>query len=270
MVENWLALHVTSNCQLQCKHCYCRNYISTTNDEIPLEFIKNLCEDFLSTEFPLREYSIILSGGESLLYSKFEQLYDLIRKFQDHVILSTNGIHIPKYIDVFDKNDGIQVSIDGDRETHDRIRGKGSYDKAIKALECLKEHGINHSIGFMLCRWNYHCIDHIIDLCKRYKCTMLNFGLYQPFTKSRHAVRYTEWLKAKEYASKHVKTLVTCVETGCVAGICGIAVTPDLNYWDCPRHQEIIGRYPQPIQTVIKKPEDMANPFGTCCKYLGW
>lgn len=270
MVENWLALHVTSNCQLRCKHCYCRNYISTTNDEIPLEFIKNLCEDFLSTEFPLREYSIILSGGEPLLYSKFEQLYDLIRKFQDHIILSTNGILISKYIDVFDKNDGIQVSIDGDRETHDRMRGKGSYDKAIKALECLKEHGINHSIGFMLCKLNFHCIDHILKLCKKYECSMLNFGLYQPFKNSRLNVRFTEWLKAKEYVNRHVKALVTCVETGCVAGIYGIAVTPNLNYWDCPRHQEVIGRYPQPIQTVIKKPEDMANPFGTCCKYLGW
>jgi len=184
--------------------------------------------------------------------------------------LSTNGILITKYIDVFEQNDGIMVSIDGDRTTHDRIRGKWSYDKAIKALECLKEHGINHSIGFMLCGWNFHCIDHIIELCKKYECTMLNFGLYQPFKKSRQAVRYTEWLKAKEYVSKRVKTLVTCVETGCVAGIYGVAVTPDLNYWDCPRHQKIIGRYPQSIQAIIKKPGEVMNPFDTCCRYLGW
>ncbi|MDI6811461.1 MAG: radical SAM protein [archaeon] len=104
MVENILALHVTSNCQLRCKHCYCGNYISTTN-EMSLEIIKNLCEDFLNREFPLRDYSIILSGGEPLVYSKFEQLCNLIRKFQDHVMLSTNGILIPKYVEmgVFDK-----------------------------------------------------------------------------------------------------------------------------------------------------------------------
>lgn len=269
MGENFLALHVTSNCQLRCKHCYCRNYISTTK-EIPLEITKNLCADFLSTEFPLREYGIILSGGEPLLYSKFEQLCNLIREFQGHVRLSTNGILVPKYIDVFDKNDGIQVSIDGDRETHDRIRGKGSYDKAIEALECLKEHGIRRSIGFALCKLNFHCIDHVIELCKKYECTMLNVELYQPFKNSNKTVKFTEWLKTKEYVSKSVKTLVTCVETGCVAGIYGIAVTPDLHYWDCPRHQEIIGRYPQPIRMVIKKSENMMNPFDTCCKYLGW
>ncbi len=271
MVEIFLALHVTSNCQLRCKHCYCQNY-TTASTEMPLEIIKNLCEDFLNTEFPLKEYSIILSGGEPLLYSKFEQLCDLVREYQDHIILSTNGIFIPKYVEmgVFDKKDGIQVSIDGDRETHDRIRGKSSYDKAIKALECLQEHGIKHSIGFMLCKWNFHCIDHIIELCKKYKCTILNFGLYQPFKNSSKTVRFTEWLKAKEYVSKYVKTLVTCVETGCVAGICGLAVTPDLNYWDCPRHQEVIGTYPTPIKEVLRRPEDIMNPFDTCCNFLGW
>lgn len=271
MIENFLALHVTSNCQLRCKHCYCGNSISTTN-EMPLEILENLCDDFLNTEFPLEDYSIILSGGEPLLYSKFEQLCDLVREFQDHIILSTNGVLIPKYVTegIFDTNDGIQVSIDGDRATQDRIRGKGSYSNAIKALECLQEQGIKHSIGFTLCRWNYHCIDHIIELCKRYECSMLNFGLYQPFKNSNRTIRFSEWLKAKENVSKSVKTFVTCIETGCVAGVCGIAVTPDLKYWDCPRHQEIIGRYPHPIRMVIKKSDKTMNPFDTCCKYLGW
>ena len=116
MVENFLALHVTSKCQLQCEHCYCRNYThANTSTEIPLKIIRNLCEDFFSTEFPSKEYSIILTGGEPLLYSKFEQLSNLVREFQSHLRLSTNGILIPKYIDVFDKNDRIMVSIDGDR-----------------------------------------------------------------------------------------------------------------------------------------------------------
>jgi len=100
----------------------------------------------------------------------------------------------------------------------------------------------------------------------------LNVELYQSFKKTRLIVRFTEWLKAKEYVSKCVKTHVKCVETGCVAGICGIAVTPDLNYWDCPRHQEIMGKYPQPIREVLRRPEDkdIMNPFDTCCKYIGW
>jgi len=99
----------------------------------------------------------------------------------------------------------------------------------------------------------------------------MNFMPYQSFNeKSNKTVRFTEWVKTKEYMSKRIKTLVTSVETGCVAGIYGIAVTPDLNYWDCPRHQEIVGKYPQPIREVLRKTEDMMNPFGTCCNHLEW
>jgi MoaA/NifB/PqqE/SkfB family radical SAM enzyme len=110
---------------------------------MPLEILKDLCADFMSTEFPLKEYGRILSGGEPLLYSKFEQLCDLVREFQDHVILSTNGILIPEYVEqgVFEKKDGIQVSVDGDERTHDFIRGKGSYVAAVNALNMLDEHG---------------------------------------------------------------------------------------------------------------------------------
>jgi len=61
-------------------------------------------------------------------------------------------------------------------------------------------------------------------------------------------------VKSKKYVSKYVKMHVKCVETECMAGICGIAVTPDLNYWDCPRHQEIIEKYPRPIKEVLRRP----------------
>ena len=81
-------------------------------------------------------------------------------------------------------------------------------------------------------------------------------------------IRFREWLKAKEYVNKHAKTLITCLETGCIAGIYGICVLPDLYYWDCLRHQEIMGKYPQPIRDVLRD-EDMMNPFDTCCKYIG-
>ena len=36
----------------------------------------------------------------------------------------------------------IQLSLDGTKEIHDEIRGKGSYDKAIKTFNRLKPLGI--------------------------------------------------------------------------------------------------------------------------------
>jgi len=37
-----------------------------------------------------------------------------------------------------------------------------------------------------------------------------------------------------------------------------------LYYWDCPRRQAIMGRYPQPIKEVLRRPEDIINSFDTC------
>ena len=266
-MENWLNLYVTSSCQLSCRQCYFRRY-DGGKGEIPLKIVAMICEDFLSTEFPLDGYTIILGGGEPTMYSDFESLCNLIRDFQGRVVMSTNGILIPKYIELLEPWDGVQVSIDGDKKTHDRIRGKDSYDKAIKALEMLQEYDIGRSIGFTLMRDNMHCIDHVIELCRKFGCSILNITLFQPFGESENAVRFTEWLRLKEYARKFVNVPITCVETGCVAGVCGIAVTPDLRYWDCPRNQEVLGRFPQPISSVLK--EGVRNPFDTCCRYLRW
>ncbi len=36
------------------------------------------------------------------------------------------------------------MSVDGDEKAHDFIRGRGSYEKAVKALKLLNEYKIRH------------------------------------------------------------------------------------------------------------------------------
>ena len=160
MPQNFLNPHIVDFYQLDCKHCY----LKKGKGAMPLDMLRAFSEDFLQIDFPLPRSDLILSGGEPLLHPKFVEACNIIRKLKGNITMSTNGILIPKFIHTFQRNNGIQVSIDGDRKTHDRIRGKGSYDKAIEALENLREDGIRHSIGFMVCRKNFYCIDHIIEL----------------------------------------------------------------------------------------------------------
>ncbi|MDD3136188.1 MAG: hypothetical protein PHF64_06775, partial [Methanoregula sp.] len=49
-----------------------------------------------------------------------------------------------------------QVSVDGDKVTHDFIRGDGSYEKAVQALNILRENNIPHSISFTINKQNVH------------------------------------------------------------------------------------------------------------------
>nr|WP_276624047.1 radical SAM protein [Methermicoccus shengliensis] len=216
-------------CQLNCGHCYLKKGDSV----MPLDMIKNICIDFLKTRLPLHRTEIVLSGGDPLLHPNFAEICELVRKLNGNIRLSTNGILIPKYIHVFRKQDGVQVSVDGNEEVHDYIRGEGSYQKTVKALHLLDENGINHSIGFTLNRLNLECIDHIIDLCIETGCRMLNLNLYQPIRNSLklEPVTFKKWLKVREYAIKKAEKEgiyipKLCIERGCIAGVLGLSVLP--------------------------------------------
>lgn len=244
---------------------------------MPLDMLRAICEDFLKTGFPLSQSRIILSGGDPLLHPGFVGVCGTVRKLNGRVTLSTNGILIPKYIHTFHKNDGIQVSVDGNEEVHDYIRGEGSYQKAVKALHLLDENGINHGVGFTLNRLNLKCVDHVIDLCIDTGSRTLNLNLYQPLYNHLEAVTFKKWLEIRGYAIKRAEKEgiyipTSCIEKGCIAGVLGISVLPDGTYWDCSRNQMIIGNYPQKIEEALfwenivdEKPRDQ---FETCCRRL--
>lgn len=61
----------------------------------------------------------------------------------------------------------VQVSIDGARETHERIRGRGSYDRAVEGLACLVKAGIPAYISFTAHRGNYRDFPDVARLGRR-------------------------------------------------------------------------------------------------------
>lgn len=224
---------------------------------MPLDMIRNICNDFHQAGFPLPHSNIILSGGDPLLHPQFDKVCDIVRNSVGYVTLSTNGILIPHYIRTFRSNDSIQVSVDGDSITHDFIRGKGSYEKAVQGLKILQENGIKHSISFTINKQNERCIDPIIDLCVETESYLLNFNLYQPIQNNcLDPITFNRWITLKRYVKEKLekhRIIVsdTCVEKGCIAGILGISVLPDGTYWDCSRNQMSLGTYPQKIKNVL-------------------
>lgn len=241
-----------------------------------LDMFKRLCQDFIDTPHPIKEIDIIMSGGEPLTHPEFPEFVKYLRSIGHDIRLSSNGLLIPEYIHLFQKRDGIQVSIDGDQETHDHIRGKGVYDHAVNALRMLNEANIDHSVTMALCQENIHCINSIIDLCKDTGTHTFNITLFQPHPGTTlKPLHYSEWVditnKVKlEHPDMHIPT--TCIQKGCIAGILGLSVLPDGTYWDCSRNQEVIGKYPEPISKCLHQEhidnKSVQNPFDTCCKNI--
>ncbi len=276
-LRRFFDIHLVDYCQLNCKHCY----LTKRSNTMPLSMFKRICEDFLSIQHPIKDIDIVLSGGEPLLHPEFPKIVEHLRSIMQPVRLSSNGLLIPKYISLFERQDGdgIQISVDGDQHTHDFIRGEGTYDRAINALYLLYEKSIPHSITFVLCKENSHCIGSLIKVCRQTGTKNLNIVQFNPFANTGLTqVTFDKWINLRERARKEAPDLhipPICAEYGCIGGILGISVLPDGTYWDCSQNQQVIGKFPTPIHSCLFwdyiRNTRSRDQFKTCkCKCKKW
>jgi len=159
---------ITYACNSRCQMC---NIWQIKNPPLlSLEAIKNL-----STKIKY----INLTGGEPFLHPRIVDIVKLIKAKnpQAQIIISTNGLATElirktmAQIYKIDKKIGVRVSIDGLKETHNKIRGVDNmYEKAMETIRALKEIGIkNLGISFTIMENNAFEIKDVYNLAKKEK-----------------------------------------------------------------------------------------------------
>jgi uncharacterized protein len=149
---NNLYLHITTNCNLTCSHCYSYNGDEIKNTHLSPEVIMRIITDTTSLTFR----KIIFTGGEPLLFHDFEQLLDELKNLRSKKKLPTlvlrtnlssnlNSTLIDKINSVFDQ---IIISIDGSEEIHDKQRGKGAYQRTMNNLALFDAKTIEKKLSF--------------------------------------------------------------------------------------------------------------------------
>jgi radical SAM protein with 4Fe4S-binding SPASM domain len=144
----YLLFNITDKCNLECKHCYLGKSGST---EIGIDLIEKAVSNFAR----MGGMKLMISGGEPLLHSKFWELMEVLKSCELRIVILSNGTlvndsaarKLSGYVDE------VQISIDGIR-SHDIIRGRNTYDKAIAGVRALKNHNIPVSIATMVHRCN--------------------------------------------------------------------------------------------------------------------
>ncbi len=155
-------LELTRACNLKCIHCLNNSGIKQ-KDELTKEDLLKLIKNFSSHGVQ----EIRFTGGEPLL---FNGIYDLIRFATEEGIctsLGTNGTLVTKEVAKKLKESGLKkvvVSIDGNKKTHDKIRGKKNYQKAMKGLKYLQKNGINVRVNSVIMKSN---MEDVIKLAKK-------------------------------------------------------------------------------------------------------
>lgn len=163
----WATLYPNYHCNFRCRHCYGKygdNYGSKKTDGSILDIEKY---DFILKK--LKQYNcryLSLLGGEPMLH---DEIGTIIRSGRDagmEVSMVTNGsLFERKYDDV--KNSSIlTVSIDGDKEPNDFLRGKGAYERSLRAVKKIKKSGISVHISATVYRKSIREIDRLFDFAK--------------------------------------------------------------------------------------------------------
>ena len=154
---------LTARCNLNCSYCYVYNHedhsykrrpalMSAATFDAVLDAIAQYCGHHES------KMSITFHGGEPTLVGapQFDQLATRAASYLgSHLAgmsLQTNATLLDeRWVDVLLKHDvSVGVSLDGPRETNDRVRldhsGRGSYDRITRGLQTLLVAGIDPAV----------------------------------------------------------------------------------------------------------------------------
>ena len=187
--EFYFQWHITKKCNLRCSHCYQEDYSAF---ELPPETLISIADKIIDA---LKQWDmhgrISLTGGEPFMS---KSLFVLMDKFENSDEISKLGVlsngtivteQIINQLKKYKKLSEIQISLDGaNEETHDSIRGTGTFQKTIKSIELLKENNFFISIMFTLTSINKTNIDELLNLCDKLNIDALTVERVTPCSNS--------------------------------------------------------------------------------------
>jgi SynChlorMet cassette radical SAM/SPASM protein ScmE len=148
-------IDVTSRCNLRCRYCYFFDDGSKEHPDLPakewLPFFDE-CGDAGVME-------VQLAGGEPFIREDLPELIDgIVRNRMRFSILSNGGLidePTAERLAATGRCNLVQVSVDGSRpEVHDTLRGKGSFDGALRGIRVLQKHTLPVTVRVTIHRHN--------------------------------------------------------------------------------------------------------------------
>src|ERR1700712_5449267 len=167
-----LTWELTYACNLSCVHC-----LSSSGRRDPNELTTAEAKAVIDELERMQVFYVNIGGGEPTVRPDFWELVDYATAHKVGVKFSTNGVKIDKaaarrlaasdYVDV-------QISLDGaTAEVNDYVRGKGSFDTAIVAMENLAGAGFTgFKISVVCTRQNIDQLDAFKAIADRYQAQL--------------------------------------------------------------------------------------------------
>ena len=153
----YLELQITDRCNLQCRHCY-------IGEGMHQDLSKGRIQRGLEEFEEIQGLRLLLSGGEPLLHPDVWEVNDALRNYAFRSVLLSNGTLITEEVAKRLCVHEVQISLDGMKGGHESLRGKGAFEKTMRAIDHLQGANIRVSVATMIHRRNLSEFDQLASL----------------------------------------------------------------------------------------------------------
>lgn len=165
-----LQFELSSRCNERCIHCYIPNEKKRQGNDMPVESVKSILDEFAS----MGGLHVTLSGGEVFLHKNLMEIVEYCRKKDLIISILSNLISLKdEQIPILKEANVslIQVSLYSmDPEIHDYITTvKGSFEKTKTAIEKLIAADIPIQISCPIMKANLHGYVEVLEYAKSLK-----------------------------------------------------------------------------------------------------
>lgn len=121
---------------------------------------------------------ITFTGGEPLLHPNLIEIINYSHDLGLHTTITSNGSLLTEKFFNKIKNKKLlsfAISVDGNEKTHDRIRGEGTFKKAIDAIRLCSKQKVDVSSTTTISKINYEELEQIVPILIKSGCQSIYF-----------------------------------------------------------------------------------------------
>lgn len=157
-----LTIAITGICNLSCRHCWVESTPQAATPHTPTDYLVRIIEEHAS----MGGTGLRITGGEPLCHPACIDLLELaVKAGLRSVILQTNGMLITDDVIagmgmVDFPGLSFEISLDGATAAkHDLVRGSGSFEQTLLALERLQRAGLQQRINILFTEMHHNLED---------------------------------------------------------------------------------------------------------------
>ncbi len=192
-----VSVDITNMCNLKCLHCY-----NSSGDERENELSESELKMVIRQIANMKTSYVCLCGGETLCCPYVFDIIKMLKGNTGSINMVSNGFLLNEETAIRLINSGLdllQISVDGLTDIeHDTFRGRrGSFEKAINAINLCVKHGLTTLVSCCPNKLNINSISDMIDYC--YQLGVTSFRMMPLIPMGRGSAIENLLLSEEEY-----------------------------------------------------------------------